>query len=1335
MPPAPRSAKSNSDTLDPMRSVACVAGADYVPIGIDSMASDHFFGDRDAFDATTLVALAPSDAPQIEVADGVEHAPTHQGVVPLEVRGHGIYAGNDRTIKLLNVKFVPGFPAHQRLVSSGRLEHDNTINGVKRVVVDSMNAAVHMRDCNGKTYYSFALDKSGCVTQLPCVFGAALRGGVVGSGVDATTAARCLAAAPTTSPPVSSLTMHARLMHAGPRAIADTVAHTQGSKLTDDPLKLKTPVDEASLRGKGHRVAHDAGPQLQLPGNRSGVTIEELSMDYHGPFPPSKRGNTGFYNFVTKNGSQLIVSVKSTSDGLACLKIAHMQLGKPKYLRMDRQSNLLSTNPSTRTEFEAFNDSVGTMLKTTAPDTASQNGLAESAGRCAYEAATAAAASSGVPIKVYWDHAVETYAYVKTRTGMTKHGGKTPYELDFGHAPYVGHLRRPFCPAFAVQVKDQRPTPRAFADRVTRCVFVGYPLDQKPGTYLLYNLETKRLITSRNVYFDEEFRFVERTTGTDGTPAWLFKLDADTTAVEAQLSHVDGDAITHAAALAGDFFESVGASPVGDSVGAPPVGGSVGEMNNGSTHTTRAALSSTSTSTTVAQLVASNSDIYVKPNSKRPGTASGDRFAKYQSARSVSEYLKLGGTRGDLAYDLKKGIVTVKVKVFDNDGDMPELAEDSDSDDDEPPKQREGKGDTLERVQTEQPVDATSEAKGDDDATIDDDETNDGDDDGPQVAFVDVTADAPASALRRSNRLAGGTALTTVTRKPTAPPPVLKDHLECDFTKCDKTFQNFEADLPADRVDENRKAYKAEFDGMVDSGSLSQPVSLPFGHVPVPMIMVGKIKTPTEKDPKGKIKWRACPKGFKQRDGLNYDADDIHAPVMDKTTLRMLLSIGNSRDANLRQADVTQAFLWADLDEEVYVTAPPGYDLGRDDHGRPLVFRVLKAIYGLKQSPACWYKLISRWLLEQCYQQSGYDQCLFHAWRNANGPIDPSQSPDDQHDDFMFIGFHVDDFLTVTTDKQWETEFLDSLRSRFDITDLGEPTQLLGLNIEHNKVARSLKISCPTVLNDMLQDTGMTGAYPTTSPATNPEPKDLIIADNDYRQEGLDPAKVIGSMQYAACSCRPDLALVCSALGSERQTKTLAGLKNLKRSIGYVAGTIDMGLIYHGATSSRFAQITVWVDSEFGGDLKLAKDPTGRPRYGFAIFVGNDLVYYRTTAADSVVLSSAHAEIIGLSEACRHLSWVRNVLKDCGFKLNSTVIYEDNAAAISIATRAYLTSRTRHIHLRDLYVRELVKKGDVEIRYVKTSENIADFFTKFQPIATFRIHRDILMGIRPVKRA
>ena len=215
-----------------------------------------------------------------------------------------------------------------------------------------------------------------------------------------------------------------------------------------------------------------------------------------------------------------------------------------------------------------------------------------------------------------------------------------------------------------------------------------------------------------------------------------------------------------------------------------------------------------------------------------------------------------------------------------------------------------------------------------------------------------------------------------------------------------------------------------------------------------------------------------------------------------------------------------------------------------------------------------------------------------------------------------------------------------------------------GLNIERDKAARTLKIACPTVLlNGMLENNDMTGAYPTTSPAMNPKPNDLITAENEYRHEGFHPAKVIGSMQYATSSCHPDLDLVCSSLGSERQKKTLAGLKNLKRSIGYVTDTVNMGLIYHGATTSRFAQITVYVDSEFGGDLKLTMNPTGRPRYGFGIFIGNDLVAYRTKPADTVVLSSANAEIIGLSEACRHLTWTRNLLKDLGFKLNPTVVY------------------------------------------------------------------------------
>ena len=177
-----------------------------------------------------------------------------------------------------------------------------------------------------------------------------------------------------------------------------------------------------------------------------------------------------------------------------------------------------------------------------------------------------------------------------------------------------------------------------------------------------------------------------------------------------------------------------------------------------------------------------------------------------------------------------------------------------------------------------------------------------------------------------------------------------------------------------------------------------------------------------------------------------------------------------------------------------------------------------------------------------------------------------------------------------------------------------------------------------------------------------------------------------------------------------------------------------MCLIYHGVTTSRFAQITVYVDSEFGGDLKLTINPTRRPRYGFGIFAGNDLVAYRTKPADAVVLSSENAEIIGLSEACRNLPWTRNLLEDLRFKLNPTVVYEDNAAAISIATRAYpnLTRTLQPSTCATSTSASSLRTATSRSATSKTNVNIAGFFAKFQPVATFRIHRDILMGICPV---
>ena len=110
-------------------------------------------------------------------------------------------------------------------------------------------------------------------------------------------------------------------------------------------------------------------------------------------------------------------------------------------------------------------------------------------------------------------------------------------------------------------------------------------------------------------------------------------------------------------------------------------------------------------------------------------------------------------------------------------------------------------------------------------------------------------------------------------------------------------------------------------------------------------------------------------------------------------------------------------------------------------------------------------------------------------------------------------------------------------------------------------------------------------------------------------------------------------------------------------------------------------------------------------------------------------LSSASAEIGAQSEGCRRLIWLKRVLTSAGFTVPKCKLYEDNTAAIRFAVGQTLTERTRHIHRDDQFVRSLVRSNDIEIEYIKSEDNLADFFTKILPLGLFRKFRDLIMGL------
>ena len=96
-----------------------------------------------------------------------------------------------------------------------------------------------------------------------------------------------------------------------------------------------------------------------------------------------------------------------------------------------------------------------------------------------------------------------------------------------------------------------------------------------------------------------------------------------------------------------------------------------------------------------------------------------------------------------------------------------------------------------------------------------------------------------------------------------------------------------------------------------------------------------------------------------------------------------------------------------------------------------------------------------------------------------------------------------------------------------------------------------------------------------------------------------------------------------------------------------------------------------------------------------------------------VSIGSMQAEYVALSQAARKLLEFRYLLEDIGFpQSHPTPIYEDNMSAINLAIAPHITRKSRHIHTRHHFIRDLVNQKLAVIQHVPTKDMLADFFTK-----------------------
>jgi hypothetical protein len=101
----------------------------------------------------------------------------------------------------------------------------------------------------------------------------------------------------------------------------------------------------------------------------------------------------------------------------------------------------------------------------------------------------------------------------------------------------------------------------------------------------------------------------------------------------------------------------------------------------------------------------------------------------------------------------------------------------------------------------------------------------------------------------------------------------------------------------------------------------------------------------------------------------------MYAPVSKHTTLRALLAIVAQQDLELHQLDVKTAFLNGELEEEIYMQQPQGYEQG----GPNTVGRLLRALYELRQAPWAWHRCLKKVLEDLEFVASSANVALFRS--------------------------------------------------------------------------------------------------------------------------------------------------------------------------------------------------------------------------------------------------------------------------------------------------------------------------------------------------------------------
>ncbi|SGY55114.1 BQ5605_C006g03969 [Microbotryum silenes-dioicae] len=509
--------------------------------------------------------------------------------------------------------------------------------------------------------------------------------------------------------------------------------------------------------------------------------------------------------------------------------------------------------------------------------------------------------------------------------------------------------------------------------------------------------------------------------------------------------------------------------------------------------------------------------------------------------------------------------------------------------------------------------------------------------------------------------------------------------------------QTWREAMSSDKREVWAKAATDEFNSMRDDFkvfTINDRSTVPAGATIVTSKFVWKTKRNALGDVTGH-KARLVAQGNRQRDGIDFN--ETFAPVARFSSIRSLLALAAANGLHVHQADINKAYLHGDLDHDIWMTAPRGFDLPSDK-----VLQLRRSIYGLKQAGRIWNQHIDASLRALGYMAMGTDHCVYSR-------LDDRQSP-------HYIALYVDDLLMISPDLAEIERVISGLEQRYGVKRLGPAEYILGIQIRRlndGSIALCQERYIMDVLARFHFDTTTRGA---TVPMT-PGLSLTAIPGQGTEQIRSWYLQAIGSLLYISLGTRPDIAFAVSYLARFANNPGQRHWIAVKHVLRYLRATYRDELLYTRGKTGITGMVG-YSDANWGACVD-----TSVSTMGFVFYIAGSAVSWSSKRQSRVADSTTDAEYLALSHAGKEGIYLSQLLEELHVQSGIPAhICTDNEAAAAVARDPVRASGTQHIRLREHFVRDMVNRGEISLSHVGTSNMVADIFTKAIGPKIFSMH-------------